>query len=79
MPSALDLERMAVADGLQVEAAAPHQPAYRPNYKNLDAVTAVLEGMLGGTADASTSTNTTTATEAIQTRTSRCTGLNKRP
>ena len=40
------LERMAVAYGLPVEAAAPLQPAYTPNYQNPDAVTAALEGIL---------------------------------
>jgi hypothetical protein len=37
---------MAVAYGIPVEAAAPLQPAYMPNYQNPDAVTATLEGIL---------------------------------
>ena len=61
---------MTVAYGLPVEAAAPRQQAYKPNYQNPDAVTAALEGLLGGTASAETpSTTTVTAavTEAVVT------------
>jgi hypothetical protein len=43
------LERMAVVYGFPVEAAAPCQPAYKPNYQNPDAA---LEGILGGMASA---------------------------
>jgi hypothetical protein len=72
---------MAVAYGLPVEAAAPRQPAYTPNYQNPDAVTAALEGILGGTASAetpSTSTVTATVTEAVVTPASRH-NLRQRP
>jgi hypothetical protein len=61
------LERMAVAYGLPVEAAAPRQPAYTPNYQNPDAVTAALEGILGGTASAATPSVTAAVTEAVVT------------
>ena len=59
-----------MAYGLPVEAAAPRQPVYMPNYQNPDAVTAALEGILGGTASAetpSTSTVTTAVTKAVVT------------
>jgi hypothetical protein len=73
---------MAVAYGLPVEAAAPCQPAYTPNYQNLDAVAAALEGILGGAASAetpSTSTVTAAVTEAVITPASRHTNLRQRP
>ena len=72
------LERMAVAYGLPVEAAAPRQPAYTPNYQNPDAVTAALEGILGGTASAVTPSVTAAVTEAVVTPASRH-NLRQRP
>jgi hypothetical protein len=73
---------MAMAEGLPVEAAAPRQPAYVPNYQNVSAVTAALEGMLGGTACAatpSTSTDTAAVTHATDTPASRHTNLRQGP
>ena len=59
--------------------AAPRQPAYTPNYPNPEAVTAALEGILGGTASAATPSVTAAVTEAVVTPASGHTNLHQRP